>query len=227
MRQIDSMPEPAALTKWKARARNDVNFGYALMPNDVRNVVRQTLLAAQRGLCAYTGLSVDEESSHIEHMLPQVHGEPGDDVRLSNLVACYPASGAGYVAFGAVFKGNWPPLTEQYLFVSPRTPRCEERFAFDLRGHVSAASHDDQAATTTIAKLGLNATGLVSRRASAIEATLASLDLKGAKKRLERLRDGELGSGRLEPFCFALKQALGRHIQRLESIKEAKAKAKK
>ena len=32
MREIRSQPEPAALTQWRARAQDDVNFGYKLMP---------------------------------------------------------------------------------------------------------------------------------------------------------------------------------------------------
>jgi hypothetical protein len=70
-------------------------------------------------------------------------------------------------------------------------------------------------------------------RREAINATLEwhgrkqpLLDLQSARSRLARLEDAENAGERLEPFCFALKQALRKHIQRLESIRESKKRGR-
>ena len=99
---------------------------------------------------------------------------------------------------------------------------------FSIRGRISAAENDE-AARETVKRLGLDHRRLEDLRKEAINATLEwqgknppLLDLPSARKRLTRLQDAENGGGQLEPFCFALKQALRKHIQRLESIRESK-----
>ncbi|MCI0376292.1 MAG: TIGR02646 family protein [Gemmataceae bacterium] len=221
------------MTQWRAQSQADINFGYDLMPVELRATVKVALVREQRGLCAYTGIGIDSNNSHIEHLTPQEHCQNGEDVSYANLVACYPSPNSGYVAYGAHKKANWPSPDERHLFVSPRSQGCEDRFAFNLRGEMAAANDCDGAAKVTIQKLGLNHQGLQARRQAAINATLefrgkktASLDLKLAKRRLGGLVQAEAGSQELEPFCFVLKQALGKHIKRLEGIKESKQRKK-
>ena len=233
MREIRSQPEPAALTQWRARVQDDVNFGYKLLPAEVRQVVKDALVVEQGGLCAYTGIRIDGDRSHIEHLLPQAHCQRGQDVDYANIVACYPAPDAAYVPYGALRKKDWPARDSLHLFVSPRSPRCEQRFVFNLRGEISAASADDSAAKETIRRLGLGDSGLTARRREAIEATLGMfgkrpllLDLKSAKRRLKQIEQAEADAGRLEQFCFVLKQALRKHIVRLEAIRQSKADGK-
>jgi uncharacterized protein (TIGR02646 family) len=233
MREINAQHEPAALTEWRAASQNDINFGYNLMPGELRTVVKAALVTEQRGLCAYTGIGIDSNNSHIEHLNPQVHCERGEDVTYFNLVACYPAPNAPHVPFGAIRKRNWPTPPERYLFVSPRSKGCEKRFRFNLRGVISAVGENDEAVKMTIRRLGLDELALTAQRKAALDATLeflgngpASLDLKSARKRLLGLEGAEKGTARLEPFCFVLKQALKKHILRLEAIKESKARKK-
>jgi uncharacterized protein (TIGR02646 family) len=232
MREIEGRPEPAALSAWRAAAQNDINFGYNLMPGELRAAVKAALVEEQRGLCAYTGIGIVSESSHIEHLNPQQHCERGEDVAYANLVACYPGPNDPYVPFGAHKKANWPTPAERHLFVSPRSRGCEARFLFNLLGAISAAADNDAAVEKTIRHLGLDQKVLTARRKAAIEGTLqlhpnrpASLDLKSARKRLTGLQQVEAeGTTRLEPFCFVLKQALRKHIRRLEAIKESKSR---
>ncbi len=108
MRSIEPMPEPARYATWRAASRTDINYGYDLIPSGLRSEIRQALIDEQRGLCAYTGMKIDADRSHIEHMLPQAHCRAGEDVDDRNMVACYPAPGAAHVPFGAIRKANWP-----------------------------------------------------------------------------------------------------------------------
>jgi hypothetical protein len=84
----------------------------------------------------------------------------------------------------------------------------------------------------TIDRLGLNHALMQQFRKAAIAATLemrgrgqASLDLHRARVRLSGLRAAEQDHGSLEPFYFVLKQALQRHIARVEAIRQSKRAA--
>jgi uncharacterized protein (TIGR02646 family) len=228
MREISPRPEPVEFTEWRSGSQNDINYGYNLIPSELRNAIKEALVAEQRSLCAYTGIGIDGSSSHIEHSLPQAHCQRGQqDVAYQNMVACYPAPGAVHVPFGAHFKANWPSLSELHLFVSPRSSGCEARFAFSIRGTITTAAND-AAAKETVRRLGLDHKRLEGLRKEAIDATLRwrgrqpLLDLPTARRRLTSLESAENAAGKLEPFCFALKQALRKHILRLESIRESK-----
>jgi uncharacterized protein (TIGR02646 family) len=203
------------------------------MPAEVRQAVKGALVVEQCSLCAYTGIGIDGDRSHIEHLLPQTHCQRGEDVAYVNMVACYPAPDAAYVPYGALRKGDWPSRDSLHLFVSPRSAHCEQRFVFNLRGEISAASGGDSAARETIRRLALDDPGLTARRREAIEATLAMrgkglalLDLRSAKRRLKQIEQAEADASRLEQFCFVLKQALRKHILRLEAIRQSKANKK-
>ena len=94
---------------------------------------------------------------------------------------------------------------------------------------IRASSPTDDAATKTIDRLGLNHALMNQFRKAVIEATLgirgrghASLDLHSARARLNGLRTAEQSRSPLEPFCFVLKQALQRHITRVEAIRRSK-----
>ncbi len=224
MRHIRRNNEPQSLTQWRAAYQNDPNFGYDLITTNLRRELRQVLVAEQGGLCAYTGRRIDAASCHIEHPKPQVHCVNGEDVAFANMLACVPAPNAPGLPYGAHKKGAWPDATEEALFVSPLRPGCEERFSFTLHGEITASSPTDAATTQTIDRLGLNHARMQQLRKAAIEATLeirgrghASLDLRQARARLNSLDVAEENRGALEPFCFVLKQAIRKHISRVES----------
>jgi uncharacterized protein (TIGR02646 family) len=229
MREISRQDEPVRFTEWRAGSQNDINYGYDLIPSAIRNEIKDALISDQCGLCAYTGIGIDASRAHVEHLLPQTHGRRGqDDVAYGNMVACYPGTGRLYVPFGALLKASWQSPAEQHLFVSPWSAGCERRFTFSLRGKISSPG-DDEAAAETIKRLGLDNRRLEALRNEAIDATLKRkgenppmLNLALARRRLTTLEDAETAGGKLEPFCFALKQALHKHIQRLESIRESK-----
>ena len=123
-----------------AESQMDINYGYSLIPSDLLGEIKDSLIAEQRRLCAYTGIGINAEHSHIEHLLPQKHCQRGqEDVSYANMVACYPGTKDKYVPFGALVKANWPSRAEQHLFVSPRSAGCEARFLFRRRSKITSA----------------------------------------------------------------------------------------
>lgn len=226
MRWIQKHPEPNALTEWRARYRSDINFGYNLLRSspDVVRTVTEALLGEQGWLCAYTGIRIDPNRCHIEHLKAQAHCSPEETVFYGNMVACYPSPNPlRKTPYGAEQKANWPYPSEQHLFLSPLDPSCEARFVFNLRGEIHGRQADDQAAKMTIEKIRLDHRELVAFRKAAIQGTLGkrnSLSLKDARRRLNSLRSHQ--EGQREPFCFVLVQALQKHIGRLEAIAKTK-----
>ena len=222
MRWIRKLPEPDALTEWRARYSSDINFGYGLLRSSQETIrtVTDALLREQGWLCAYTGRRIDTDTCHIEHLKAQTHCSPGETVSYSNMVACYPSPNPERrTPYGAEQKGSWPHPSEQSLFVSPLNQTCEERFVFNLRGHIREQEDNDEAAKTTIEKIGLDHRELVAFRRAAIQGTLGrrnNLSLRDARRRLDSLRSHR--EGRREPLCFVLVQALQKHILRLEAI---------
>ncbi len=244
MRRIEKREEPETLRHWRAENQAEpegagINYGYDALRQDheATGEVLRSLVAEQGGLCAYTGARITPETSHIEHLKPQAHCERGEDAAYGNMIACWPRPNCGFeAAFGAHAKKDWPDRTEQHLFVSPLTDGCEQRFRFDRHGEMSAANPDDAAADTTIAKLNLDERRerekglprkLTAWRQEAIVGTLGKhqqLQVKDARRRLivmER-KEQELNEGAgitLAPFCFAVRQALVRHISKVEAIR--------
>lgn len=224
MRWIRKQNEPRQLTEWRSRYCNDINFGYDLLRKDCDTTaaVHSSLLEEQGWLCAYTGLRIEANSSHIEHLKPQTHCQGSETVTYTNIVACCPAPNTPNLPYGAKKKDDWPSPSEEHLFVSPLNQTCNDRFTFTLKGKIKAQDAD-LAAKTTIAKLALDHRDLEAYRRAAIQGTLGkenSLPLKEAKQRLKQIKAPT--SGKLDPFCFVLVQALEKHIKRIEYIQSQK-----
>jgi uncharacterized protein (TIGR02646 family) len=229
MKCIQKRNEPDELKEWRSRNSNDINFDYELMRKDhnVVEAVTRSLLEEQGWLCAYTGLSIDEQKCHLEHLKPQKHCTGGETVLYSNIVACYPEPNTpSKLPYGAHKKDHWPAPNEQHLFVSPLDPSCESRFIFNLRGQIKSKA-GDQAAAMTITKLGLDYSVLEDKRKAAIQGTIGKendLSLKDARRRLRNLKNRQ--GDKLDEFCFVLVQSLEKHISRLEIIAKYKAQNK-
>lgn len=226
MRWIRKLPEPHALTQWRMGSSDDINFGYELLRRSQETIqaVTNSLLREQGWLCAYTGIRIDTDTCHIEHLKAQTYCLPEETVSYSNMVACHPSPNPERkTPYGAEQKGNWPHPSKQRLFVSPLDQTCEERFTFNLRGEIHERSENDQAAKMTIEKVGLGHRKLVAFRKAAVQGILGRdnrLSLRAAQRRLTSLRSHH-GIQR-EQFCFVLVQALQKHIVRLESIARTK-----
>lgn len=229
MRTITKRAEPPKFTAWKAANRALPTYCYGSLDADLREAIRGSLVAEQRGLCAYTGRRIDIRSCHIEHLQPQAHCVRGEDVDYRNLVAGVPAPNMPQLPYGAHKKGDWPSIADRHLFISPLFVGCGARFAFRLNGLVEARNAGDLAAVETIQHLELNNAALVQLRKAAINATLevrgrgpASIDVSDARRRLRSLMQAEQQGGLAEPFSFVLVQALEKQIRRIGNIRQAR-----
>ena len=70
MREISRRDEPLSYTEWRAGAQNDINYGYDLIPGEIRKEIKGALIDEQRGLCAYTGISIIGSRSHMDGKSP-------------------------------------------------------------------------------------------------------------------------------------------------------------
>jgi uncharacterized protein (TIGR02646 family) len=237
MRRIKKRAEPVELTTWRAANQPEpggggINFGYDQLRQSpaVVNRLMESLLAEQGGLCAYTGRRIDRDSAHVEHLLPQTpwKAQRGLDVTYSNMVGCWPQPNGPRGHYGAHPKEDWPAPGQEAQFVSPISNGCEARFIFNQRGEIKPANPADQAAVKTIGKLKLDHKLLTALRRSEIESvlgTMRGLSLKEARQRLRSIEAAEatLTDGadvQLDPYCFALKQALAHYIKAGERIQK-------
>jgi len=222
MRKISKENPPPALTEWIAANKKGPNCNYNSVGGELRKVIREALITEQGGLCAYTGRKMDVDSCHIEHLKPQQHCIDLEDVAYKNLVAAVPQPNTPKLPYGAHLKDNWPSPGESDLFVSPLSTGCSDRFSFNFKGEVQPKNPEDEAAATTIARLGLDHDILVSYRRSAIRGTInvrgKMLDVKSARRRLDGLTEKETTSRDLEQFSFAIIDALKKHIARLQKV---------
>lgn len=228
MRQIQKKPEPQQLNHWRAAFQTDPNFGYGLIEGHLRQEIIQALVGEQGEICAYTGCRIGVYTCHIEHPKPQTHCQRGEDVAYTNMLACFPAPKSAEVPYGARQKGSWPDPAQAHLFVSPLSNDCGARFSFSLNGEIFPSDTGDNAAAETIRRLALDHALLTQLRKEAIQATLtvlgkgpASVDVAATRRRLAGLERAERDGGRLEPFCFALEQALNKHISRLVKLRRS------
>lgn len=220
MRKIEKGDEPKALTEWRCKFASDVNFGYQLLPGTVRDEVKEALMREQGWLCAYSGQPIDMTTSHVEHMFPQDHCSKEEIVAYQNMVACFPGPNSPSCGYGATVKANWPSAEERPLFVSPLSEDCESRFKFSAQGKISPSQPSDEAASETIRRLKLDAKVLEKNRKAAT-AFVGRLSRKEARIWLAELARE---TGRRSAYCFALKQVLEKHLDRLEVIRRNTSK---
>jgi uncharacterized protein (TIGR02646 family) len=215
MRKIRKTHPPPAYRDWLTDNRRTPACCYDALPGGLKRTLRHHLLDEQGWLCAYTGLGIDEDTSHIEHLKPQSCCVDGEDVDYRNLVACFPLDGGDTShGFGAPMKGHW---WDPALFVSPLDDASERRFRFTWSGRIAPRPDDHPGARETIAHLGLDGDSLAKLRFRAIRGFL--IDARGAlvekseARRLLAAIDRPDADGRLRPFCFVLKQLLERIVR--------------
>lgn len=227
MRAIHKGEQPQELIRWRAdnaAVPQNLVYGEGAFPAEA---VRQSLLAEQLHLCAYTMRRLataaeckekgqDTRSScHIEHLLPQCRKVPGEDVDYQNMVACYPPSQSKVVCeFGAHAKADFDPSTGG--FVSPLSSNAEAHFQFEERGGVQGRT---EAGASTINILNLNHKALVHDRAAVIKGALQPRGKKLTAQSARRLAqlalqpDAQRG---LPAYCVAIAQAALQYAEREE-----------
>lgn len=233
MKHIRKSGEPQPLRLWRERQPivngKRINCGYDDMPSEVKQAVKISLLQEQGYLCCYTGRSIDEDSSHIEHLKPQTLCLDGEDIDYANLLVAYPG-GTTVVPYGAQAKGSW---YDPELLVSPLHGGCEKRFKFSLFGKIAPSSAEDRGAVETIRQLRLDHAELDDLRRQTIQKTL--IQLSPSKKQLQLISESYCQpniSGRFNSYCFVIQQAAQALLKKSENqmlaqIQRNKAKKSK
>lgn len=222
MKHIVKGSEPAQLRQWingqPVENGRRINCSYRDMPGTVKAVVKQRLILEQGGLCCYTGISVTETQSHIEHFLPQTLCTDTDykDVEYTNLLAAYPGEDRPTCPFGARARGSW---YDPVLLVSPLRGDCERRFVFRLNGRIEAANSGDDGAVQTIKKLHLDHESLAELRKQQIDAVLFPASRQLSNNQLKRIAEVYCQKDRQQryrPFCFVVQQAANELLRKAE-----------
>jgi uncharacterized protein (TIGR02646 family) len=221
MKRITKLQPPHELIAWRQQKAinaegKPMHWGYDDMPGSLRQKVKESLLREQGGICCYIGRRITLQTSHIEHLKPQSFCTNHEDTDYSNLLAAFPEANAQKeCAYGARRRKNWYDVQ---LFIHPLRGDCESRFKYRFDGKVEPANPADKAAAETIDRLNLNDKELVNWRKEVIHAALFASDAsKGEIQRLMGAMSQRDSNGNYRQFCFVIKQACERYLQRISS----------
>jgi uncharacterized protein (TIGR02646 family) len=236
MKYIQKEKEPEKLRSWfNSQFDEDGNClgcDYRKnLPGDIKRDLKNHLLKEQGFLCCYTGILIDADHSHVEHLKPYAlcrDQKKYEDVSYFNLLAAYP--GPDYedtdsntkgkkknkkCLFGAHAKDEWYDVEN---FVTPLNQNCETRFKFYEDGRIEATDDRDTAAKTTIEKLALNHPQLTDLRKAAIDDVFFSPDIELDESDFIAIADGAYsvkdGEGKYPEFCFVIEQVAKQLIDR-------------
>jgi uncharacterized protein (TIGR02646 family) len=233
MKRIRKTNPPQELLEWiQVQQKDKLECNYQVLQGKPAHIaLKEKLLKEQGYLCAYTGIKISVDTSHMEHLKPRKTCTEIEEVDYRNVVACFPKDENDTpCSFGAKPKGDWWNEEE---FVSPCQENCERRFSFSWQGTVSPTLDNDDPVKITIEKLGLNKDPDLSeennqtgeyhvhdRRRDAIKAffgfsknpKIASLTKREAEILLRTIYKTD-ANGHLKQFCFVLKHLLERYIK--------------
>jgi uncharacterized protein (TIGR02646 family) len=236
MKRIRKTHPPKKLLMWiKIQTDKELECNYSVLQGKPEHVVlKQKLLSEQGYICAYTGIKIDKDSSHIEHLKTQTKSISEDKeyetVDYYNMVACFPKNG-GDDSYGYGAPLNEGKSWKEGEMISPCQEDCERRFSYGWEGKMSPVSENDNTAKATIARLGLDSEGLRKKRHSAIKAffgfsrnpRIKELKLKEAEILL-RVIGSKDSSGKYKEFCFVFEQLLPKYIRDFDNRKSSRFK---
>ncbi len=172
MKFIEKQKEPREFSDWKSLANDDWQPTFSALSGSKKAAVKKALKEEQGYICCYceSRLTGDDshtaDNSHIEHFRPQSDSSV-DPLDFSNMLcSCQNNLEKGAPRHCGHLKDEW---FDSSLLVSPLDNTCETRFSFTADGYIQAYKESDQAASTTIEKLGLDIPKLRALRKSAIE----------------------------------------------------------
>lgn len=216
MKRIVKRPEPRSFSEWKGLINDNYQPDWNDMPGDVKRLLHRQLIEEQGWICCYCNCEIGHQTSHVEHLEPR-NWDGGQKTQYRDCQFEYDnlMSSCGRnrqrrepLHCGAA-KGSW---YDESLMVSPLSARCEQRFRYSADGCIREASHNDEAAKTTIRKLNLHLDKLNRMRKGAIDGALDNIDDLDSDD-LRRLITGFSQpdqNGRYHPFCMAIAQVLNR-----------------
>ena len=166
MKFIKKQKEPKAFSDWKDLSNDNWQPNFSMLSDPEKAAVKKALIEEQGCICCYCESRVTADDSHIEHFKPQ--DEPSvDPLDFSNMLcSCQNNLEKGAPRHCGHLKDKW---FDSSLLVSPLDNTCETRFSFTADGYIQAYKEADQAASTTLEKLGLDIPKLRALRKSAIE----------------------------------------------------------
>ncbi len=165
MKHIIKNQEPQEFSAWKANSNRQLTFRDLNFEHKVKKIVKTALMSEQGRICCYCERRLTKKDSHIEHFRPQ--SDPAvDSLDYTNMLCSCLQPKRGDPLHCGHLKGDW---FDAQLLVSPLDPSCEGRFTYTERGKILPADESDEAARTTIEKLGLNIPKLNDLRRKAIE----------------------------------------------------------
>jgi len=158
--------EPGEFTQWKALENDNWKPTFENLSGSVKQAVKHALMHEHGYICCYCEQRVDDDNSHIEHFRPR--SDPGvDPLDFANMLcSCQNRLSRKVPRHCGSLKGDW---FDEYLTVSPFAYDCEQRFNYTGDGRILPADPSDEAATTTITKLGLDIPKLNDMRKKVIE----------------------------------------------------------
>ncbi|MBD2654864.1 MULTISPECIES: retron system putative HNH endonuclease [Synechocystis] len=166
MKYIQKQAEPQEILQWKQQSNDDWQPLYARLGSDLKKTIKQALMQEQGYICCYCEQRLDPDDSHVEHFRPQSKF-PLNSLDFDNLLcSCQDQIKKGEPRHCGKLKDNW---FDPALLLSPLDPKCETSFQFTADGYIQPRYEQDQAAITTITKLGLDIPALRALRRQAIE----------------------------------------------------------
>ena len=135
------------------------------LKSSLREIIKDSLVAEQGGICCYCERELLENDLHTEHLKPQSKF-PELQLEYDNLLcSCQLELKSMEQNHCAMNKKDW---FDEKLFISPLNPSCQSQFKYTFDGYIQARDTNDLAAKTTIKKLNLNVPKLVAMRRNAI-----------------------------------------------------------
>lgn len=196
MKNINKGVEPSKFTQWKVQ-NPAANYDALHLAPDVKNSVKQALIAEQFSLCCYceNEIANNKSSCHIEHLKPR-KATPALQLSYTNMLASCEADGHS-AHCGHQKKNNSIPI-------HPLTANSVENFRFAMDGQVLPNPANNQAAIETIKTLRLDNVRLNNFRAAALS-VLDSIE-PSAVEEIAAWRNlyTQPINGKLPAFCSAM-----------------------
>lgn len=199
----DSSREPESMRQWKQLAANDPNYDYEYLPSKERKDLLNALVEEQGYICCYCGMEISDETSHVEHLMPQ-SSHPDLSLEYTNLLASCGISEKYRPKYNSVLHCKehcGQKRKDSNLSIKPIDIGCEKNFRYTGVGEI--LPKDD----LSVKNLNLNYTELINLRKAAIEAAKSLLELDFSDEEIKLFvksfeeRDHD---GKFQPFCFTI-----------------------
>lgn len=224
MKHIIKGDEPPKLYDWKAQANENWKPTWDNFSGEPKQATKTALVKEQGYICCYCMKRIDEQASHIEHIIPRSVSGTNEAQKLdySNMLASCQGedkedNSPENIGNGTKvktqqlcghFRENW---YDPVLYISPLETSCEPRFRYYDDGKIKPAP-GDLGAETTIKKLRLDYSLLEKNRKKAILGVIPD-ELTVDDLRLLLRRYGERNAeGKFREYCGAIIQVIKQQI---------------